>query len=292
MIPVRRLGAQPISLLDAEPVLFVDHHHAEPLELDGVLQQRVGADHDAGFTGGDLVAHLSFLLRRHRSGQQGHPRCPLGAPELTRHRQWAEHVADRPGMLGGKHFRGSQQCALVAGIDHLQHRQHRDDRLARSHLTLQHPVHRTGRGEFGRTARRAPRAGHWSARTAAVAAARRRARRRCAVRARPVSLSSPYRRATSAHCSPTASSKVSRSRARSRSTAFSARWIARSASSSDIRFRCAQKRFRQRIHDGVEHVEHLTHTRVDVPALHLGAGGIDREELSLERRQQLITGRS
>ena len=29
-------------------MLFVDHHQAEAVELDGILQQRVGADHDAG----------------------------------------------------------------------------------------------------------------------------------------------------------------------------------------------------------------------------------------------------
>ncbi len=74
---------------------------------------------------------------------------------------------------------------------------------------------------------------------------------------------------TSAHCRPMASSKVSRSLARSRSTAFSARWMARSASSSEIRSPLLQKDFGQRLGDRVEDVEHLTHARVDVPALHL-----------------------
>ena len=53
-------------------------------------------------------------------------------------------------MLGGKDFRGRQQRALVAGVDHLQHRQHRDDGLAGADLALQQPVHRLGRGQFGR----------------------------------------------------------------------------------------------------------------------------------------------
>ena len=57
------LGAQPISLLDTEPVLLVDHHHAELMKLHGVLHQRVGADDDARLAGGDLVAHLPLLLR-------------------------------------------------------------------------------------------------------------------------------------------------------------------------------------------------------------------------------------
>ena len=46
-----------------------------------------------------------------------------------------------------------------------------------------------------------------------------------------------------------------------------------------------QNRFRQRVHDVVKHVEHLAHTRVDVPALHLRGGWIDREELALEQPQ-------
>ena len=41
------LGAQLIPLLDAEPVLLVDHHHAELMELDRFLNQRMGADDDA-----------------------------------------------------------------------------------------------------------------------------------------------------------------------------------------------------------------------------------------------------
>ena len=47
--------------------------------------------------------------------------------------------------------------------------------------------------------------------------------------------SSPWRRLTSAHCNPTASSKANRSRARRLSVSFSARWMARSASSSEAR---------------------------------------------------------
>ena len=143
------LGAQSIPLLDTETVLLVDHHHAEAVEFDGVLQQRVRTDHDARLPGGHLVAHLTLLLRRHRSRQQRHPGRALGSPELTGHPQRTEHGADRQGMLGGKDFRRRQQRTLVARVDELQHRQHRHDRLSRPHLTLEHPVHRACRGELG-----------------------------------------------------------------------------------------------------------------------------------------------
>ena len=42
--------------------------------------------------------------------------------------------------------------------------------------------------------------------------------------------------------------------------------------------------FRQRVGYRVQHREHLQDARVDVPALHLGARRVDREELPLERR--------
>jgi hypothetical protein len=32
------LGAQPVSLLDPEPMLLVNDDHAKPLKLDGLLQ--------------------------------------------------------------------------------------------------------------------------------------------------------------------------------------------------------------------------------------------------------------
>ena len=148
--PVGSLGAQPVSLLNTEPVLFVDDDHAEPLELHRLLQQRVRADDDARIAARDLVAHLPLLLRRHGPGQQRDARRAVGAAQLARHRQRPEDISDGPSMLGGKDFRRRQQCALVSGVDHLQHGQHGDDGLARAHLTLQHAVHRPARRQFGR----------------------------------------------------------------------------------------------------------------------------------------------
>ena len=285
----RGLGAQPISLLDAEPVLFVDHHHAEPLEFDGVLQQRVGADHNAGFPGRDLIAHLSFLLRRHRTRQQGHPGRALVTAELTRHRQRTEHVTDRPGMLGGKDFRGSEQCALVAGIDHLQHRQHRNDRLARADLTLQHPVHRAGRGQFGRQ--------HVEHFALAVG----QLERQLTQQRREQSVVPTWRGwtgfaqlpVTPRHQRPLQSHSLVDGEPLA-GTVPLYRVLGDVNRPQRLVFRdqapLAHNRFRQRLFDRVKQVKHLPHTRIDVPALHLGAGGVDRKELALECRQQLLAG--
>ncbi len=119
--PAGGLGAQGISLFDAEPVLLVDDDHPELGELHRVLQQRVSADHDAGLPGRNLLAHLAFLRRGHRAGQQRHPGGVLGAAELAGHRQWPQHVAHRPGVLFGQHLGRREQRALIARIDELRH---------------------------------------------------------------------------------------------------------------------------------------------------------------------------
>ena len=51
-------------------------------------------------------------------------------------------------MLGGKDFRRGQERTLIPGIDHLQHREYRDDGLAGPDLTLQHPIHRPTRRQL------------------------------------------------------------------------------------------------------------------------------------------------
>lgn len=81
------LGAQLISLLDTKPVLLVDHHHAQVVKVDGLLQQRVRADDDADLTAGDFGANLLLLPCRHRTGEQCHPGGVFGASQLAAHGQ-------------------------------------------------------------------------------------------------------------------------------------------------------------------------------------------------------------
>ena len=130
------LGAQAISLFDPETMLFVHHHQPESGELDRFRQQCVGADHDARLPGRDLITHLTLLRGRHRPGQQRHPGRAVLPAELTGHGQRTQNIRDRPGVLGGEDLRGRQQGALIAGIHHLQHRQHRHDGLTGSDFTL------------------------------------------------------------------------------------------------------------------------------------------------------------
>ena len=87
----------------------------------------------------------------------------------------------------------------------------------------------------------------------------------------PDSESSPWRRWARAHCNPTASSKVSCSRARSRSASLSARWIA-AARHPGIRRRWRTTLSGSGSATGIEYGQHLAHAGEDVPALQFGAG--------------------
>ena len=50
-------------------------------------------------------------------------------------------------VLCGEHLGGCQQRALQSRVHHLQHGAQSNDRLARSHLTLQEPAHRPSAGQ-------------------------------------------------------------------------------------------------------------------------------------------------
>ena len=236
---------------------------------------------------GDFVAHLPLLLRRHRSGQQRDPGRAVRAAELARHRQRPEHIADRPGMLGGKHFRGRQQRALVSGVDHLQHGEHRDDGLARAHLTLQHAVHGPARRQFGRQ--------HVEHVTLALGEFERQplaqrgsesvvARRRGRTRLAQLAVTALHQRPLQPDGLIEREPSLRRARVRPRSRRGGSRAAPHPRTSDCV---AAESISGSGSSTGSSTVEHLTHARVDVPALHLGAGGVDREEVALERRQQL-----
>ena len=140
-----RLVGERGALLDAEPVLLVDHDQAEVEELDLVLQQGVGADHDPGLADRETGQRLGALGLGHRAGEQLDVR-PAHHPAG---RQVAEHRGDRAVVLLGQHLGGRQQRGLAAGVDDAEHRAQRDQGLAGADLTLEQPVHRMRLGEVG-----------------------------------------------------------------------------------------------------------------------------------------------
>ena len=136
------LAAERGSLLDAEPVLLVDHDQPEVGELHLLLEQRVGADDDARLAAGRLCECLPARRGVERPGQQRHPGGVVGTTEEAALRQVAEHAEDRAVVLLREHLGRRQQRRLPAGVDHLEHRPQRDDGLAGADLTLEQPVHR------------------------------------------------------------------------------------------------------------------------------------------------------
>ena len=251
----------------------------------------MGADDDACRAARDLVAHLPLLLRRHGPGQQRHPGSGLVTAQLACHGQRPQHVPDRPGVLNRKDFRRRKQRALVAGIDHLRHREHRHDGLARPDLALQHPMHGLGVGELGgqHVEYRALTVGEVERQLLPQrredAAVQRRcgrpglAQRSVAARdQRPLQTDGLVERESPLRLFP----------------------VLRAFGEVDVAQRPVLRRqrppiqqlLRQRVLDRIQHVENLAHAGVDVPALHLGTRRIDREVVPFERRDELglVTG--
>ena len=59
---------QPLLVLDAEPLLLVDDHQTQVLELDVLAEQPVRADDDVDGAVGEPVEDLLGLGRRWRTG--------------------------------------------------------------------------------------------------------------------------------------------------------------------------------------------------------------------------------
>ena len=67
------LGAEQQPLIDAEPVLLVDHRQRQVAILHALLEQRMGADHDAGCCRlASPAQHVARGRALHRAGQQRH----------------------------------------------------------------------------------------------------------------------------------------------------------------------------------------------------------------------------
>ena len=204
------LGAQPVSLLDTEPVLFVDDDHAEPLELHRLLQQRVRADDDARIAGSRLrrappasvEATWTRSAVRRASRRSAPPSCPAIAsgPRTSRMDRacWAARTS--VGASSAHWYPASTICNMASTETmvlpeptspcSMRFMGRLADSSADSTSSTSLWPSVNSNGNCSRIAVKRP---SFSGRAAG-----------------PDSLSSPYRRPTNAHCSPTASSNVSR----------------------------------------------------------------------------------
>ena len=121
-------------LLHAETVLFVHYHHAE-------AGGNSTASCNSAWVPMAMPPHLSrsrratfALSRRHRTRQQCNPRSSILAAELAAIPKWAEDCRISTEHVGPQALPSAPAVAPVTGVDHLQHRQDRDDGLAGSGL--------------------------------------------------------------------------------------------------------------------------------------------------------------
>ena len=117
------LGPQRVALLDAEPVLLVDHDQARgrrsrrPRRAARGCRRRCRPRPEA--TSASACRRAAAALR---AGDQRDPGGLVGAVQLAGPAQRAEQVADAAVVLGGEHLGRGEQRGLAAGVDHLQHR--------------------------------------------------------------------------------------------------------------------------------------------------------------------------
>jgi hypothetical protein len=137
---VRRgaLGRQPQPLVNAEPVLLVDHSQGEVPVHHRFLEQGVGADHDLGLSIGDALEQLGAFLALGAG-------CEHGNLDTGRF----GHFPDRGVVLAGEDLGRGHQHRLASGFDGIGHGQHRHSGLAGADITLQQPQHPVLAGHVG-----------------------------------------------------------------------------------------------------------------------------------------------
>ncbi len=131
-------GAQRGPLLDAEPVLLVDDHHAERLERDLLGQQGVRPHHDGDIPGRQVRQHLRPGLALDPARQQLHA-------DVER----TEHLAYGHGVLLGQHLGRHHERPLVPALHRTEQRGQRHHGLSRADVALEEPVHGERTGQVG-----------------------------------------------------------------------------------------------------------------------------------------------
>ena len=119
-------------------MLLVDHRQREVGELDILLHQRVGADHELDRAVGQAAQGLLLLLLAVAAGEQ-----------RQAHAGGLGQRRDGGVMLAGQKLGRRHEGGLRAGLDRDQHRQQRHQGLAAADIALQQPHHALGLGHVG-----------------------------------------------------------------------------------------------------------------------------------------------
>ena len=138
------------ALEDAEAVLLVDDDEAEVVELDLLLDERVGADDEVALRRGRCGRGRALVGVVERAGEQG---------DAVVARRALEQLARGEVVLRGKDFRRRHQRGLIAVLDGDEHGLQRDDGLAGADVALQQAAHGLG---LRMSATISPRAVFWA----------------------------------------------------------------------------------------------------------------------------------
>ena len=122
---------QPLLVRDSEMLLLVDDDQAQPLEVDALGEERVGADDDVDRAVGE--AFLGLL----RFGRRDQPRQP---PDVDR--EALKPLDEIRVMLAREQRRRADQRDLLAGHRHDEGGAQRDLGLAEADVAADQPVHR------------------------------------------------------------------------------------------------------------------------------------------------------
>ncbi len=133
------LADQRGPLLDAEPVLLVDHHQPQPVEGDALLHQRVSPHDEPRLSRAQPGAHRPFFGRRLATEQQ------LGSQPERR-----QQLLQRRRVLLGQELGRRHERGLKLVLDGKQHREEGDHRLPGADVAHEEAVHPVRRGHVGR----------------------------------------------------------------------------------------------------------------------------------------------
>ena len=118
------------ALLDAEPVLLVDHDQPQSSELGRLLDHRMGSHDDRGLSRGDTCPDRALLAGRQPPEQ-----------EVGYDAERSQQIGQGPAVLLGEQLGRSHQNGLVAVLHRQQHGEQPDDRLPGPHVAHQQAMH-------------------------------------------------------------------------------------------------------------------------------------------------------
>ena len=109
--------AQPRTLLNTKPVLFVNHHSAKALEIYRILNQCMGTNCNVNGTVCDSSQNIASLLPRYFVGEQFNSQRTVAKQiRLIRHRERRKQRTNTQRMLVCQYLGWRHNCCLMSAL--------------------------------------------------------------------------------------------------------------------------------------------------------------------------------